>query len=97
LSALGTYEGLFHVSVTEAGQLILTLNLGINTLDLPYTVVGHATGNSMIVGIAIVDTTVINSVLTARNPARKWTALTITPLAGGARPVSVHLTIKKIA
>lgn len=36
-----------------------------------------------IVGIAIVTTTSINSILTVRNPADNSTALTITPLAGG--------------
>ncbi|MGG1616771.1 hypothetical protein ACIFQM_01950 [Paenibacillus sp. NRS-1782] len=35
LSVIGTYQVLFQVSVTEAGQLILTLNGS----DLAYTVV----------------------------------------------------------
>ena len=64
--------------------------------DLEYTVVGRATGASQIVGIAIVTTTVINSILTVRNPAGNATALTITPVAGGPRPVSAHLTIMRI-
>lgn len=81
------------VSVTEAGQLILTLN----GADLAYTVVGRATGTSQIVGMALVDTTVINSILTVRNPAGNTPALTITPLAGGTRPVSAHLVIMQIA
>ena len=53
---------------------------------------GHATGASQIIGMALV-TTVINSILTVRNPAGNATALTITPLAGGTRPVSAHLVI----
>ncbi|WP_091176813.1 hypothetical protein [Paenibacillus sp. 1_12] len=93
LSAIGTYQVLFQVSVTEAGQLILTLN----GTDLVYTVVGRATGTSQIVGMALVQTTVISSVLTVRNPAGNSTALTITPLAGGTRPVSAHLVITQIA
>ena len=81
LSAIGTYQVLFQVSVTEAGQLVLTLN----GAELAYTVVGRATGTSQIVGMALVQTTVINSILTVRNPAGDSTALTITPLAGGTR------------
>lgn len=83
---------LFEVSVDEAGRLLLTLN----GADLPYTVVGRATGVSQIVGMAIVTTTVVNSILTVRNPAGNAAALTITPLAGGTRPVSAHLVITQI-
>ena len=92
LAQIGTYQILFEVSVDEAGQLILTLN----GEDLAYTVVGRATGASQIVGMAIVTTTVINSILTVRNPAGNSTALTITPIAGGTRPVSAHLVITQI-
>ncbi|MBW7460895.1 hypothetical protein K0U00_43225 [Paenibacillus sepulcri] len=93
LSAIGTYQVLFQVSVSEAGQLILTLN----GADLAYTVVGRATGTSQIVGMALVQTTAINSILTVRNPAGNAAALTITPLAGGTRPVSAHLVITRLA
>jgi len=92
LAQIGTYQILFQVSVTEAGQLILT----INGADLPYTVVGRATGTDQIIGIAIVTTTAINSVLTVRNPAGNAAALTITPLAGGTRRVSAHFVITQI-
>ena len=86
LAQIGTYQVLFQVSVTEAGQLILTLN----GEDLEYTVAGRATGASQIVGMAIVTTTAINSVLTVRNPTGNAAALTITPVAGGPRSVSAH-------
>ena len=92
LAPIGTYQVLFQVSVTEAGQLILTLN----GQDLAYTVVGRATGTSQIVGMAIITTTAVNSVLTVRNPAGNAAALTVTPLAGGTRPVSAHLVITQI-
>jgi len=46
--------------------------------------------------MAIVTTTTINSILTVRNPAGNAAALTITPLAGGTRPVSAHLVITQI-
>lgn len=42
LASIGTYHVLFQISVTEPGQLILTLN----GVDLDYTVVGRATGTS---------------------------------------------------
>ena len=92
LAQIGTYQILFEVSVDEAGQLILTLN----GEDLAYTVVGRATGASQIVGMAIVTTTVTGSILTVRNPAGNAAELTITPLAGGTRPVSAHLVITQI-
>ena len=92
LAQIGTYQILFEVSVDEAGQLLLTLN----GEDLAYTVVGRATGALQIVGMSVVTTTVINSILTVRNPAGNSTALTITPLAGGTRPVSAHLVITQI-
>lgn len=92
LAQIGTYQILFQVSVTEAGQLILTLNGD----DLAYTAAGRATGTSQIIGMAIVTTTAINSILTVRNPAGNAAALGITPLAGGTRPVSAHLVITQI-
>ena len=92
LAQIGSYQVLFNVGVSEAGQLILTLN----GEDLDYTVVGRATGTSDIIGISIITTTEINSLLTVRNPAENSTALTITPLAGGTRPVSAHLVITQI-
>ncbi len=93
LAAVGTYQILFQVSVSEPGQLILTLN----NANLDYTVVGRATGTSQIVGMALVTTAIINSVLTVRNPSDNSTALTITPLAGGTRSVSAHLVITQFA
>ena len=70
--------------------------LTLNGQDLAYTVVGRATGTSQIVGMAIVTTTAVNSVLTVRNPEGNAAALTVTPLVGGTRPVSAHLVITQI-
>ncbi len=92
LSSIGVYQVIFQVSVSEAGQLILTLN----GADLAYTVVGRATGTSQIIGMALVETTTADSILTVRNPAGNAIALTITPLAGGTRPVSAHLVITRL-
>ena len=92
LSDVGVYQVLFQVSADEAGQLLLTLN----GAQLPYTVVGRATGTSQLVGMALVQTTVATSVLTVRNPAGATTALTLTPVAGGTLPVSAHLVITQL-
>ena len=93
LADVGTYQILFEASVEEAGQLILTLN----GTDLPYTVVGRGTGGTQIVGMSLVTTAVANSVLTVRNPAGTVPPITLTPSAGGLRPVSAHLLITQIA
>lgn len=92
LAEIGTYQVIFEVGADQAGQLLLTLN----GEDLEYTVVGRATGVSQILGMALVETTVTDSVLTVRNPAGNPAALIITPLAGGTRPVSAHLMIVQI-
>lgn len=89
----GIYQVLFQVSVTKAGQLVLTLN----GQELAYTVVGRATGVSQIVGMALVTTDVATSVLTVRNPADEAAVLTITSKAGGTEPVSAHLIITRLA
>lgn len=88
---IGTYLVLFEVSVTEAGQL----GLSLNNAEIPYTIVGRASGTTQLVGMSIISTASINSILTVRNPAGNSTALTITPLAGGTSPVSAHLVIIK--
>jgi hypothetical protein len=92
LGNVGTYQVMFQVSVNEAGQLDLTLN----GTELAYTVVGRATGTSQLVGMALVQTTATGSTLTVRNPISNSTALTLTPFAGGASPVSAHLVITEI-
>ncbi len=63
---------------------------------MAYTVSGRATGTDQIVGMVIVTTSAPNSILTVRNPAGNSTALTITPDAGGTRPVSAHLVIVQL-
>ncbi|MBQ7875571.1 MAG: collagen-like protein, partial [Oscillospiraceae bacterium] len=92
LADIGSYQILFEVAVTEAGQLVLTLN----GAELPYAVFGRATGSSQIIGMAVVTTTAVNSVITVRNPAGTAAALTITPVAGGTESVSAHLVITRL-
>jgi hypothetical protein len=96
LANIGTYQVMFQVSVDEPGQLGLTLNDGAGGVELANTVVGRAVGTSQIVGMALVQTTVVNSTLTVRN-AGSPAALTITPKAGGTSPVSAHLVITQIS
>ena len=91
LSEIGVYSVQFEVTVTQSGQLMLSLN----GADLPYTVVGRNTGTTQIVGMSIVETMSVNSLLTVRNPAGN-PALIITPRSGGRRPVSAHLLITRI-
>jgi len=93
LASIGTYQVFFQVSVTETGQLAVSLN----GLELAYTMVGRATGTTQIVGLALVTTSVVNSVLSIVNPTGNATALTITPVAGGNNAVSAHLVITQIA
>ena len=92
LAEPGVYQVQFVVSAAEAGQLVLTLN----GAELPYTVVGRDAAGSQIVGTALVQTTAADSVLTVRNPAGAADALTLTPTAGGAEPVSAQLIITQL-
>lgn len=92
LASAGTYQVMFQVSVSEAGQLVLALD----GIEITETVVGRATGTSQLVGIALVSTLTADAVLSVRNPAGNATALTITPLAGGTTPVSAHLVITQL-
>ena len=92
LPNIGTYEVNFQVSITEPGQLIIVLN----SVEDSTSVVGRATGTSQIIGISLIQTFFINSILSINNPISESTALTITPVVGGTRPVSAHLIIKQI-
>jgi hypothetical protein len=97
LPDIGTYRVAFSVSVSEAGQLVLTLGSGAGATELPYTVSGRATGTSLISGEFLIETTTINSVISLANPTGNSTALTITPLAGGTHPVAASLVIERLS
>jgi hypothetical protein len=94
LPDVGTYSVSFSVSVTEPGQLVVALESGGVTVELPYTVYGRATGTSQIAGDALVTTTAADSTIELRNPAGNTPALTITPLAGGAQPAVASIVIQ---
>lgn len=92
LTGVGTYQVLFQVPVANTGRLVLTLN----GTELPYTIVGNSGGNSQIVGMALVQTTVATNVLTVRNPADSNAALLLDSV-GGTEPVTAHLVITQLA
>jgi hypothetical protein len=92
LTNAGTYRVAFSVSVTEAGQLQLSLN----GTPLAYTVYGRATGTSQISGEAFV-TAPAGSLLSVVNPAGNSPALTITPLAGGTHASAASLIIEQLS
>jgi Collagen triple helix repeat (20 copies) len=96
LPAIGTYEVSWQVPITEAGQLDLGLNSGGGVVEQLTTVAGRATGTSQISNDVFITTTSVDNVLTVRNPAGETTALTVTPVAGGTRPVSGWLVIKQL-
>ena len=80
----------FQASLTEAGQLMLTLGGS----PLQHTVAGRATGTNQIVGVALVRTTAVNSILRVINSSAG--VLTLTPFAGGPQPVSAQLLIVRL-
>ena len=92
LADAGTYRIAFLVSVSEAGQL----GLRLDGTELGYTIFGRATGTSQIAGEALVTTASPNSTISVVNPTGNSTALTITPLAGGTRPVAASLVIEQL-
>lgn len=96
LPSIGTYSIDFSVSVNEPGQLVVALDSGGVTVELPYTVYGRATGTSEISGVALVTTTVANSTIELRNPKGNTPALTITPLAGGAQAAAASIVIQQL-
>jgi hypothetical protein len=90
----GTYSVSFSVSVNEPGQLVVALDSGGVTVELPYTVYGRATGTSQIAGDTLITTATPNSTIELRNPAGNTPALTITPLAGGTQPAVASIVIQ---
>ena len=92
LNATGTYLVMWNASITEAGQLVLTLN----DAELPYTVVGTEDGLDELTGFTMLNITT-PSTITVRNPVANTTNVTLTPNAGGTDAVSAHLTIVQLA
>ena len=96
LEAIGVYAISWQVSLSEAGQLVLGLDGGLGVVEVAYSVAGRATGTSQISNQVLLRTTAAHSLLTVRNPAGNATALTLSPQAGGARPVSASVVILQL-
>lgn len=92
LVAAGTYEVSFQVPVTEPGQL----ELAVNDIPLPYTVVGRDTGSTQITETALVTTTLPDSSLQVLNPSGSANSLSIPVVSGGYDPVNATLVIEQI-
>lgn len=92
LVSVGIYSIYFNTSITEAAQLVITLN----GTQQPQTVVGRATGTSLLGGQFLIRTTTANSTISIINPIA--TTLTLTSYAGGvAIAVSANLIISRIS
>lgn len=97
LAAVGTYEVIFSVHTTEAGQLQVELNgLGVPNTTTPD--MNPTSGGHLIVGHSIVTTSVPNEVLAIINPPGNSSALTITPADGAQTHANAQrLIIRRIA
>ena len=91
-----TYEITFQVSVSEPTQLgiVITSFPGDPSTLVPSSVVGRSTGSSQIMGSSLITTFVPNTFLSIVNLG--FSAIAMTPNAGGTNPVSAHLVIKKL-
>jgi collagen triple helix repeat protein len=98
LPSVGTYRVSFSVSVSEPGQLVIALESGGGggMVELPNTVLGRATGTSLISGEALVRTVTPNSAIELRSPTGNTPALTITPKAGGTHAAAASFVIQQI-
>lgn len=96
LPAIGTYLVQFQASIGEGGPGSAQLQLEINGVADPNSVVGRATGTDQVVGKSLVTTTVPNTTLRVLNPSNNTTTLTLTTIAGGPNAVSAHLTIIRL-
>ncbi len=96
LPAVGTYRVSFSVSLNEPGQLAIALDSGGGMVELPNTVLGRATGTSLISGETLVKTVTPNSAIELRNPAGNTPALTITPKAGGTHAAAASFVVQQL-
>jgi hypothetical protein len=91
LPDIGFYEVFWQANIASAAQLELQLN-GSQVAD---TVIGRATADNQLVGDVLIQTTLINEILTINNPG--LSQIIITGNAGGSQPVSAVLLIMRIA
>ena len=88
----GVYQVQFIATTLQAGQLVITLNGN----ELPYTVFGKDATTSQLTGIALINTTEEDAIITIRNPANAEDVVTLTPNAGGPNAVAAHLVILQL-
>lgn len=92
LPTIGTYLVQFQVDVTGSAQL----QLALNTIPQPTTVVGRSTVTpTQIISVSLVTTTTANSVLEVINPLTN-VGLSLPANDGGTNAVSAHLVIVRI-
>lgn len=96
IATLGTYSLRWQASVTEPGQMEVWLDKGSGFGRIARTTVGRATGTSQIVGETVMVIDTLPTSIQIRNPPGNATALTMTPIAGGATSVNVSAFIQKI-
>lgn len=92
LPAVGVYEISWQVGIGGAGQLELVLN-GVRQ---PSTVVGCQGASSQIVGNVLIETASANSTLSVRNPVDNAAQLDIQAHFGGSIPNTGSLVIKRV-
>jgi hypothetical protein len=92
LPAIGTYLVQFEALASNAGQLQLRLN-GAYVAD---SVVGRATGQTQLVGVSLVTTSVVNSVLEVVNPPANGVLTFAAPGSSGAQTFTSRLSIMRI-
>jgi hypothetical protein len=96
LNNVGTYRIDFYATVTESAQLILALDTGSGVVEIPNSVVGRATGTSIISGFIFLQVVVPGSKISLRNPVGNNIPITITPSSGGTRAISSRIIINRI-
>lgn len=100
LPAIGTYLVNFQVSADGFPAPPSQLQLRLNGVPIPNSVVGRATANTQIVGLSYVTTITANSILEVINPPSNTGSIIIKPSAGSGAgaptPVTAHLVIVRV-
>lgn len=97
LPAIGSYLVMFQGSFDEGAPGNAQLQLRLNGVPLANTVAGRDTGTDQVVGMSVLTTTSVDSILELINPPTATTALTLTPASGSlTHAISTHLVIIRI-
>jgi hypothetical protein len=94
LSAIGTYEIFWQVSISQPAQLMLRINGVLQN----QTVVGRKTGTSQLVNDVLITTSTINSIIEVISPPGNTPAFDITDPDGGlTHSQAASLVIKRLS